>query len=958
MPPSASRAAKKENSKDSEAVTESERVHVSIRVRPLNKRERVSKHPICLSVDNAKNRLSIFDKSKTSTNEAAVFADIPDAKISRTTYQFDSIFWSLGGKGEKMATQADVFDQIGIPLVRHAFNGFNSCLFAYGQTGSGKTYTMMGADVAVLEGSEGRGVAPRIFQEIFIRKSELEATEGGGSTWDVDVGYVEVYNERVSDLLAKRPKSGEEVFVEIREHPSRGVFLEGQRLVPTRSFNDVIKCVEAGNIVRHTASTKMNNRSSRSHAIIMVLLREERLMTAKNQTVIRTAGKNSRMNLVDLAGSERVAQSEVEGARFTEATHINLSLTTLGRVIDILADMATRGKKTRYTMAPFRDSKLTFILKDSLGGNSKTMMVAAVSPSALNYEETLGTLRYASRARDIVNVAKVNEDPRARRIRQLEDEMSEMRKALAVADPTYVAQLEAKIALIESEARNRAADLQTLEREREESNLRERMLKATEAERAELEQQADLLKQQIVDSRRQAAEMQEQNARLREEQALREQKLLDDIERARADARKKAETLEQAKRDLARERTERENAVRFIQHYKEKLEDALFNSERSAAERIALEEANTTLNLKLKELEEEQSQYVNGLVKKLEDCDNQNALLRARCVFQIREGEARNAILVSHVVERERLFREYYAMSRHFLIAKRSPGRGHLKEDSEVVSTSGNTRSSRGVSEPPSDGQREKLNEDLAQALRVRASSQGEHENFDGPNRYSDPTQEHLGDKLCAFDVPQALSKVDEADEGYYQCVEMIKTHAGHLQGTQQELEELIERFFTESVSLETQEEMMAARLSDMEMAKEEFETKENELQVLNERLEECAQQREVAVQNLERQIKEMLNGKFEVRLLFPGDRDADGLQERDQQLGDPSFQMSTDLLDSLPNAPGLTEATSSPNLTTPLLPPVPEDGTSFDLSSIKRSILESFPVSARMSDFLSSTIH
>ncbi|CBZ32776.1 kinesin K39, putative, partial [Leishmania donovani] len=178
--------------------------------------------------------------------------------------------------------------------------------------------------------------------------------------------------------------------------------------------------------------------------------------------------------------------------------------------------MATKGAKAQYSVAPFRDSKLTFILKDSLGGNSKTFMIATVSPSALNYEETLSTLRYASRARDIVNVAQVNEDPRARRIRELEEQMEDMRQAMAGGDPAYVSELKKKLALLESEAQKRAADLQALEREREHNQVQERLLRATEAEKSELESRAAALQEEMAATRRQADEMQALNLRLKE----------------------------------------------------------------------------------------------------------------------------------------------------------------------------------------------------------------------------------------------------------------------------------------------------------------------------------------------------------------------------------------------------------------------------------------------------------
>ncbi|KPA77314.1 putative kinesin K39, partial [Leptomonas pyrrhocoris] len=486
--------------------TESDSVKVSIRVRPFNQREVGSNMTSILATDSRKATVTITNPNpKQLTSE------------TKKTFQYDDVFWSADkpdASGSRPATQADVFQKIGFPLVEHAFGGFNSCLFAYGQTGSGKTYTMMGADVSAL-GGEGSGVTPRICLEIFARKASVEAE--GHSRWSVELGYVEVYNERVSDLLAKRrkgAKAADEECVEVREHPSRGVFLEGQRLVEVASLDDVVRLMEVGNGVRHTAATKMNDRSSRSHAIVMLVLHEERTMTTKAGETIKTAGKSSRMNLVDLAGSERVAQSQVEGQQFKEATHINLSLTTLGRVIDALADMAEKKGKSQWTLPPYRDSKLTFILKDSLGGNSKTFMLATVSPSALNYDETLSTLRYASRARDVVNVAQVNEDPRARRIRELEEQMASMRLNMTGGDPAYICELEEKLALLESEAQKRAADLQMLEKERQKNEIRDLMLKATEAERLELLEKADELEQQVADSRAQADRMEKENRRM------------------------------------------------------------------------------------------------------------------------------------------------------------------------------------------------------------------------------------------------------------------------------------------------------------------------------------------------------------------------------------------------------------------------------------------------------------
>ncbi|EAN84692.1 putative kinesin-like protein [Trypanosoma cruzi] len=484
----------------STCATVEDRIKVAVRVRPLNFRETTGGWPLILK-----------KKSNCVTLTSNNTLQRDNTTKDKNKFQFDHVFWSLDSpdeSGGEPVGQAEVYATIGRPLVAHAFNGFNSCLFAYGQTGSGKTYTMMGADPNAVGGADA-GVTPRLCLELFQMRERIEAE--GHSKWSVEVGYIEVYNERVSDLLAKRKKgSKEEVFVDVREHPTRGVFIEGQELREVSSLDEVLGLIEAGNRVRHTAATKMNDRSSRSHAIFMLLLREERSMQTATGQTITTAGKNSRMNLVDLAGSERVAQSEVVGQQFSEARHINLSLTTLGRVIDMLADM-TKNKDSQWSMPPYRESKLTFLLKDSLGGNSKTFMIATVSPSGMNYEETLSTLRYASRARDIVNVTKVNENPRALRIRELEEQMEQMRKDIQGKDPAYVAELEEQLRLLEAETQKRAADLQALEREREKNEIHEKMLRATEAERQELLSRAGALERQ---SQEQRAELERQNAQL------------------------------------------------------------------------------------------------------------------------------------------------------------------------------------------------------------------------------------------------------------------------------------------------------------------------------------------------------------------------------------------------------------------------------------------------------------
>ncbi|ORC86268.1 putative kinesin K39, partial [Trypanosoma theileri] len=599
-------------------------VKVSVRVRPLNAREGSDSCSVVVRANQQSSQVRISSHAANKDQKSAV-----------NTFQFDNVFWSLetpDESGGRPAGQLEVYEAIGRPLVRHAFNGFNSCLFAYGQTGSGKTYTMMGGDTTSLGGVDA-GVTPRLCLELFQTREQIEAE--GHSKWTVEVGYIEVYNERVSDLLAKRKKgSKEEVFVEVREHPTRGVFIEGQRFCEVSCLGDVVELIEAGNRVRHTAATKMNDRSSRSHAIFMLMLREERSMVTATGQTITTAGKNSRMNLVDLAGSERVAQSEVVGQQFSEARYINLSLTTLGRVIDMLADMA-KNADSQWSMPPYRESKLTFILKDSLGGNSKTFMIATISPSVMNYEETLSTLRYASRARDIVNVTKVNEDPRARRIRELEEQMEQMRRDIQGKDPAYVAELEEKLVLLEAEAQKRAADLQALEKEREKNEIREKMLRATEAERQELLGKASELERQVDESRRQAEYYEQMNQRLKEEHAQRERELLEQVKKHEAEMesvrrRKDAELvsgqeqLRKTMQDLERERSQREDALRILSEQQAQLSAALSDSRQSEEQRAELQRQNAELSERMRQLESEretQQRLLHDLERFRDECD-------------------------------------------------------------------------------------------------------------------------------------------------------------------------------------------------------------------------------------------------------------------------------------------------------------------------------------------------
>lgn len=351
-----------------------------------------------------------------------------DAEVSKRAKQadersfvFDKSFWSHDPTSANYSTQESVYDSFASDFLSHNFDGFHTCIFAYGQTGSGKSYTMMGTP-------EQPGLIPRYCEDLFRRiKEEPESN----TTYNVHVSYFEIYNEHVRDLLVQKASSRDhdQHFLKIRESRQDGVYVQGLTDSPVKSFTDIERIMELGDQNRTTAATKMNQTSSRSHAVFTITLKQIQHSLTNDETIERTA----RMRLVDLAGSERANKTEARGQRLVEGGKINKSLTTLGRVIAALADPrrqaaggptvsgrssprpgSSRGKSkggiSGLEVVPYRDSVLTWLLKDSLGGNSKTAMVACISPSASDYDETLSTLRYADQAKRIRTRATANID--------------------------------------------------------------------------------------------------------------------------------------------------------------------------------------------------------------------------------------------------------------------------------------------------------------------------------------------------------------------------------------------------------------------------------------------------------------------------------------------------------------------------------------------------------------------
>ncbi|XP_064113452.1 kinesin-like protein unc-104 [Macrobrachium nipponense] len=340
------------------------------------------------------------------------------------------------------ASQCDVFTDIGEEMLDHAFQGYNVCIFAYGQTGAGKSYTMMGKQE---EGQEG--IIPLICKDMFKKIADCNDEE---LQYSVEVSYMEIYCERVRDLLNPKNKGN----LRVREHPLLGPYVEDLAKLAVTTYEDIHNLIDEGNKARTVAATNMNETSSRSHAVFSIVLTQRREDRATNLSTERV----SKISLVDLAGSERADSTGAKGTRLKEGANINKSLTTLGKVISALAEIASKpNKKRKAEFIPYRDSVLTWLLRENLGGNSKTAMVAAISPADINYDETLSTLRYADRAKAIRCNAVVNEDANAKLIRELKEEIQRLRDLLKVEGIEVQEGPDCKVTYNNNE--NRPADL-------------------------------------------------------------------------------------------------------------------------------------------------------------------------------------------------------------------------------------------------------------------------------------------------------------------------------------------------------------------------------------------------------------------------------------------------------------------------------------------------------------------
>lgn len=366
-----------------------ESIQVVVRCRPLNRKEK------------DENRSSIIDVDVAARQVAIKNPDFP-AEAPKS-FTFDGTY-------DENTQQKLFYEESCFGIIESSLEGFNSTIFAYGQTGCGKSYTMQG----YTDNDESRGVIPNAFAHIFQCINASTDVE-----FLIRCSYLELYNEEIRDLLASSKNPGK---CELKEDANKGIYVKGLSDVVVESEADMARMLEKGLQSRSTASTLMNAESSRSHSIFTITIE----MSTKDKDTGKEMLRVGKINLVDLAGSERQKKTGATDSTLKEGIKINLSLSALGNVISALSE----GSKH----IPYRDSKLTRLLQDSLGGNSKTMMIAAISPADYNYDETMSTLRYANRAKNIKNKPKINEDPKDAIIREFKEEIERLRQMLKERD--------------------------------------------------------------------------------------------------------------------------------------------------------------------------------------------------------------------------------------------------------------------------------------------------------------------------------------------------------------------------------------------------------------------------------------------------------------------------------------------------------------------------------------------
>ncbi|KAH7822855.1 kinesin 3 [Monocercomonoides exilis] len=528
----------------------SESVVVAVRVRPLNSKEKKEK---CTEIQN------INGKSITIVN--------PKNTKESKTFTYDYVYGTS-------TTQDQVFNDLGTLYLENCWNGYNCTLFAYGQTGAGKSYSMTGSR----DSSETRGIIPRGCEEMFRR---IEGNDNPDISYEVRVSYLELYNEKLRDLLD--PKTSKTI--KIRESPTKGVYVENSLEELVSNYDEIESLLDAGEKSRTVAATQMNATSSRSHSILTIFFtRFETIEGKKTQ-------KDALINLVDLAGSERQSKTGATGERLAEANAINKSLSALGNVISALAEHS----KGKNTFVPYRDSTLTRMLQDSLGGNSKTIMIAAMSPASSNYDEGVSTLQYADRAKQIKNKPVVNESETDKLIKELRAQLEQLQQQLAAGgsslpsngDGSLEGEQQAKTeeqAKIDEEIQKMQQDLEETKRKFAESETEtKQMEEQLQGEKAKY----DIMKQNLLAEKEKA--MLRKQQREEEEAAL--QAARSEEEQRLAEENRKKEEEEDRQRD------------ELLAKVEASLKEVEAKKARLTKEKMSLDEKEKDIERKEKEIE-------------------------------------------------------------------------------------------------------------------------------------------------------------------------------------------------------------------------------------------------------------------------------------------------------------------------------------------------------------------
>ena len=566
----------------------SETVKVAVRCRPLNDKEKNEEKVV--EVKEKRKEIFLYNKKKDQTKQ----------------FTFDFVY-------SEKSSQIDIYQDCAYGIIESVIEGYNGTIFAYGQTGTGKTFTMEG----IKNNENLKGIIPRAFEQVF---NTIEGTDH--TEFLVTCSMLELYNENVYDLLSK--EKGKKL--KVREKPGSGFFVKDLLGFDLQSDKECIELLEKGSSNRHKASTEMNKDSSRSHCIFTITI-ETSIKDEKGNNLIR----KGKLNLVDLAGSERQKKTQVKvgGKRMKEAQKINFSLGCLGKVISCLV------KNAKFI--PYRDSKLTKLLTDSLGGNTKTVMIANIGPAGCNYDESICTLRYANQAKNIKNKPIINEDPKDAKLRQIQDEITKLKEYLKNVMGKNVGNI------LEGDLnKNKKLVLKQIMKEKE---------KGDEKYRDETEK---IMKMKKISEEERKRLLDELHKHEQEENKKREekQKLIEKITQAKnkiIQGDKKKEEFLKIQKELIKKRKERQLFQEKKQKLKEKADDA-------EIEKGQLEQKYVSQKQELKEKEKLQKK----IKKRYLEINGNNDEIVESFNIEKKELEEENADLENQINTNELIISSYF----------------------------------------------------------------------------------------------------------------------------------------------------------------------------------------------------------------------------------------------------------------------------------------------------------